>query len=250
MTLFTSWCIPPSSSASLLISAAAASLHQVFAEGFTLWASLVAQTATRPPALWETRFPSLGGEDPPEKETATRSSILAWKIPWMQKHSPRGCKESDTTKRLHSLYMHYLIWCNQKCTTRQCRQYQFRFSGKRTKVQRNEITYSRANKGQWQCQMATCTQFYMMTTAKLLITLYICLSRCCFNHKVMSDSFATPWSLPGSSALGVSQARILESVVISLSRTSSWPKNQTWISCIGRWNLDHWTSREAWPSVI
>ena len=30
----------------------------------------------------ETQFHSLGWEDPPEKEMAARSSILAWKIPW------------------------------------------------------------------------------------------------------------------------------------------------------------------------
>ena len=30
----------------------------------------------------ETQFQSLGWEDPPEKEMAARSSILAWKIPW------------------------------------------------------------------------------------------------------------------------------------------------------------------------
>ena len=32
----------------------------------------------------ETRFQSLGGEDPLEKAMATHSSILAWKIPWME----------------------------------------------------------------------------------------------------------------------------------------------------------------------
>ena len=49
---------------------------------------------------------SLGREDPLEKETATHSSILAWKIPWMEElvgYSPWGRKESDTTERLHSL---------------------------------------------------------------------------------------------------------------------------------------------------
>ena len=35
------------------------------------------------PAMWETRVPSLGWEDPLEKEMATHSSILAWKIPWI-----------------------------------------------------------------------------------------------------------------------------------------------------------------------
>ena len=33
--------------------------------------------------MWETRVQSLGGEDLLEKEMATYSSILAWKIPWM-----------------------------------------------------------------------------------------------------------------------------------------------------------------------
>ena len=47
-------------------------------------ASLVAQTVKRLPAMWETRFQSLGGEDPLEKEVTTHSSILAWKIPWTE----------------------------------------------------------------------------------------------------------------------------------------------------------------------
>ena len=36
------------------------------------------------PAMQETRIPSLGGEDPLEKEMAAHSSILAWKIPWTE----------------------------------------------------------------------------------------------------------------------------------------------------------------------
>ena len=34
------------------------------------------------PAMWETQVQSLGEEDPLEKEMATHSSILAWRIPW------------------------------------------------------------------------------------------------------------------------------------------------------------------------
>ncbi|KAB0372820.1 hypothetical protein FD755_015573, partial [Muntiacus reevesi] len=45
----------------------------------------VAQRVKRLPAVWETRVRSLGWEDPLEKEMATYSSILAWKIPWMEK---------------------------------------------------------------------------------------------------------------------------------------------------------------------
>ena len=36
------------------------------------------------PAMREARARSLGQEDPLEKEIATHSSILAWKIPWMK----------------------------------------------------------------------------------------------------------------------------------------------------------------------
>ena len=49
-----------------------------------VWASLVAQTVKCLPTMRETRVQSLGQEDPLEKEVATHSSILAWKIPWME----------------------------------------------------------------------------------------------------------------------------------------------------------------------
>ena len=46
--------------------------------------SLVAQTVKRLPAMQETRVPSLGREDSLEKEMATHSSLVAWKIPWTE----------------------------------------------------------------------------------------------------------------------------------------------------------------------
>ena len=42
------------------------------------------------------------------------------------------------------------------------------------------------------------------------------------------------WSPPSSSIHGIFQARIMECVAISFSRGSSWPRNQTHVSCIGR----------------
>ena len=66
-------------------------------------ASLVAQTVKHLPAMQETWVRSLGQEDPVEKEMATHSSPLAWKIPWMEEpvgYSPWGRKESDTTEPL------------------------------------------------------------------------------------------------------------------------------------------------------
>ena len=44
----------------------------------------MAQTVKRLPAMWETQVRSLGWEDPLEKEMATHSSTLAWKIPWTE----------------------------------------------------------------------------------------------------------------------------------------------------------------------
>ena len=54
------------------------------------------------PRMWEIRVQSLGQEDLLEKEMATYSSILAWKIQRnLVGYSPWGHKESDTTERLH-----------------------------------------------------------------------------------------------------------------------------------------------------
>ena len=48
------------------------------------YASLVAQRLKRLPAMQETQVRSLGWEDPLEKEMATHSSTLAWRIPWRE----------------------------------------------------------------------------------------------------------------------------------------------------------------------
>ena len=55
------------------------------------------------PAVQETCVWSLGREDLLEKERATHSSILAWRIPWTEEPggpNPWGCKESDWTEWL------------------------------------------------------------------------------------------------------------------------------------------------------
>ena len=57
-----------------------------FLPGAKLWwgASLVAQRLKHLPAMQETWVQSLGREDPLEKEMATHSSTLAWRIPWRE----------------------------------------------------------------------------------------------------------------------------------------------------------------------
>ena len=50
-----------------------------------IYASLVAQMVKRLPTMQDTQVLSLGWEDHLEKEMATHSSTLAWKIPWVEK---------------------------------------------------------------------------------------------------------------------------------------------------------------------
>ena len=63
------------------------------------WASLVAQLVKNLPAMWETLVQSLGWEDPLEKEMATPSSILAWRIPWAEK--PGGLQSMGSQRIRH-----------------------------------------------------------------------------------------------------------------------------------------------------
>ena len=62
-------------------------------------ASLVAQRLKCLPAMWETWVRSLGWEDPLEKEMATHSSILAWRIPWREE--PSGLQSMGSQRVRH-----------------------------------------------------------------------------------------------------------------------------------------------------
>ena len=64
------------------------------------WASLIAQSVKSLPAVQETQVPSLAQEDPLEKEMASHSSILAWRIPWTEEPGrlqSMGSQELDMT---------------------------------------------------------------------------------------------------------------------------------------------------------
>ena len=59
----------------------------------------MAQTVKRLPTMQETQVQSLGREDPLEKEMATHSSILVWKIPWREE--PGGLQSMGLQKVRH-----------------------------------------------------------------------------------------------------------------------------------------------------
>ena len=52
------------------------------------------------PTMWEPRVRSLGREDPLEKEMATHSSTLPWKIPWMEE--PGGLQSMGLQRVRHN----------------------------------------------------------------------------------------------------------------------------------------------------
>ena len=64
---------------------------------------MVAQTVKHLPAMPETWVQSLGWDDPLEKEMATHSSILAWRIPWTEEP---GKLQSMVSQRVRH------DWCN------------------------------------------------------------------------------------------------------------------------------------------
>ena len=77
----------------------------------SIYAPLVAQRVKRLSAMQETWVQFLGQEDPLEKEMATHSSILAWRICGWRRlvgYSPRGCKELDTTEQIHFTSLHFI----------------------------------------------------------------------------------------------------------------------------------------------
>ena len=59
----------------------------------------MAQRVKRPPAMRETWVQSLGQEDPLEKEMATHSNIVAWRIPWTEE--PGGLQSTGSQKVGH-----------------------------------------------------------------------------------------------------------------------------------------------------
>ena len=63
--------------------------------------------------------------------------------------------------------------------------------------------------------------------------------------KSLSDSFVTLWTVAFQAHLSMGFPRQEYWSAISFSRGSSWPKDWTWVSCIGRWILYHWATWEA-----
>ena len=87
------------------------------------WASPIAQSVNHLPAMQETQVRFLSQEDPLEKEVATHSTILAWRIPWTEEPGrlqSMGSQELDTTWQLnhHHIDDYLIIECKPECFPR------------------------------------------------------------------------------------------------------------------------------------
>ena len=81
-----------------------------------VWTSMVAQTVKCLPTMWDTRFQSLGREDPLEKEMATHSNTFAWKIPWTEEP---GRLQSTGSQRVGQDWATSLSLSSQSETSKQ-----------------------------------------------------------------------------------------------------------------------------------
>ena len=138
--------------------------------------------------MQETRVRSLGWEDPLEKEMVTHSSILAWRIPWMEE--PGRLRSMGSQRVGHD-------WA--------------------TSLLSLLYIYREKDRGRDRERAKSC--------------LTLCNPMDC--------------SLSGSSVPGILRATILEWIAIPFSWGSSWPRDQTRVSCIADRFLTGWVTGKA-----
>ena len=78
-----------------------------------LLCALVAQTVKSLPAVQETCAWSLGWEDPLEKEMATHSSVLSWRIPWAEE--PDRLQSPGSRRVGHDFTLTFTLICRNVC---------------------------------------------------------------------------------------------------------------------------------------
>ena len=160
---------------------------------------------------------SLGQEDPLEEEMTTHSYILAWKIPW-----------TEEPGRLQSPRLQSQTWLNDWIPAR---------AHPHTHTHTHTHTHRGMSVPEHTCTQVLSRQFdqvdsYPDTSSfKRFLVLVILLP---YLRKLLCLTLCNPMdcSPPGSSAYGISQARLPKWVPISFSRGSSWSKYWTQVSCL------------------
>ena len=153
-----------------------------------------------------------------EKEMATHSSVLAWRIPGTGE--PGGLPSMGSHRVGHDwsdLAVAAAAWWNIWCDTVLI-----------VSVLPLKLMTSMAPSA-FKDRLQQSYWHFFPVCAKLF-------QSCCTLCDTMD------WSPPGNSVYGILQVRILERVVMPSSRRSSWPRDWThvsYVSCIGRWVLYH-----------
>ena len=84
-----------------------------------VWASLVSQRLKHLPGMRETQVRSLGQEDPLEKEMATHSSTLVWRIPWRKEPGRLLSKGLQRVGHDWATSLHFFTWGSNGATVQQ-----------------------------------------------------------------------------------------------------------------------------------
>ena len=176
--------------------------------------------------MWETRVQSLGQEDPLEKEMATHSSTLTWKIPWMEGPGRLQSMGSQRVGHDWATSLHF-NWNIHLLITSLHFSYHLESSFPGAICWQAEESIEKMSR-----------RFHSLVGLK----------RRKLKNQPTEDGalFATPRTVAGQAPLhGIFQARLLEWVAISFSRVSSRPKDQTQVSCTAGRFFTVWVTREA-----
>ena len=158
----------------------------------------------------------LGWEDPLEESMATRSRILAWRIPWIE--------ENGALQSMGSQDRTWLKWLS----THTCAKARDSMALSSWNLHSSEEDWVWINKHVKQSQLCMCV--------------CVCVS---LGHVWL---FGIPWTVahqaPGSSVHGILQAKILERVAIPFSSGFSWPRDWTQVFCIAGRLFTIWDTRD------
>ena len=202
---------------------------------------------------------SLGGEDLLEKEMATHSRVLAWRILWTEEP---GRLQSMRLQRVrhdwvtftHSLMLYIALWRGPQSKGLISLVSSQQGTEALSPVACEELTPA-SSQGAWKPTLSQLSLFRTIALADtVIIALWEILSPktqlcctqipdpyklwdykcvCVFSHFSCVWLFVMDYRPPGSSSVhGILQARILEWVAIFYSRGSSWPRDWTHISCV------------------
>ena len=171
---------------------------------------------------------------------APHSSTLAWKIPWTEE--PGGLQSMESPRVRHD-------WATSLS--------RFTFMRWRRKWQATPVFLPGESRGRgawWAAVYGVAqsrTRLKRLSSSSSSLSYGWVVSRCIHTTscavgspmlRTLGCSRQSRWppdcSPPGSSIHGIFQARILEWGAVSYSRESSWPRGQTYVSCVSHWQAD------------